>query len=61
MAHDKATCDDQGWRSLASAKCVPPVSFKYYKPNSMVDAGCGLGPCQKLTDQCGVEGALGTE
>ena len=61
MAHDKATCEGQGWWSLAAAKCVVLVSFNYYIPNSIVYVACGLGARQKLTGQCSVEDALGTD
>ncbi len=59
MAYDEAFYDDQGEGKLASAKVVLPILLKCYKPNSIIDVGCGLGTWLKAATECGVEDLLG--
>lgn len=54
--------DNQAAESFRSAQVVLPMLFKWWRPNSAVDVGCGLGTwlhaCQELglADVVGVDG-----
>ena len=47
--------------SLTSAQAVLPVLFRYYRPESIVDVGCGLGPWLKATMDLGVTDVVGLD
>ena len=47
--------------SLTSARAVLPVLFRYYRPESVVDVGCGLGPWLKASMDLGVTDIAGLD
>lgn len=47
--------------SLTSARGVLPVLFRYYKPESIVDVGCGLGTWLKAAMDLGVTDVVGLD
>ena len=47
--------------SLTSARAVLPVLFRYYRPESIVDVGCGLGTWLKATMDLGVTDVVGLD
>ena len=47
--------------SLTSARTVLPVLFRYCKPESIVDVGCGLGTWLKAAMDLGVTDLLGLD
>ena len=47
--------------SLASAAVVLPLLFEFYKPASVVDAGCGLGSWLKIARDLGIRTLLGLD
>jgi SAM-dependent methyltransferase len=47
--------------SLSSARAVLPVLFRYSRPDSVVDVGCGLGPWLKAAIELGVTDAVGID
>src|SRR5579864_7998681 len=53
--------DKQVAGSLSSARIVLPLLFEYYKPRSIVDVGCGVGPWLKCSLELGVEEVLGID
>ena len=59
--------DEQFWGpkrgnyNYRSAKIILPMIFKYYKPNSMIDIGCGLGTWLSAALELGVENLQGID
>ena len=47
--------------SLASARILLPMLFRYYQPQSVVDVGCGLGPWLKAATELGAGDVLGMD
>jgi glycosyltransferase involved in cell wall biosynthesis/SAM-dependent methyltransferase len=47
--------------SLASARVVLPLLFEHYRPDSIVDVGCGVGPWLKCAQSLGVNRVLGLD
>src|SRR5580658_6929056 len=45
--------------SLASAAAVLPALFEIYRPQSVIDIGCGLGTWLKVARELGVDDILG--
>jgi SAM-dependent methyltransferase len=52
---------DQSDRSLASARAVLPILFASFRPASVVDIGCGVGPWLRAAQDLGVEDILGVD
>src|SRR6516164_9346993 len=59
--YDVPFFDRQVSGSLASARIVLPLLFEYYKPRTVVDVGCGVGPWLKCSLELGVEDVLGID
>jgi hypothetical protein len=47
--------------SLASARVVLPILFKFYQPESIIDVGCGLGSWLKTARDLGVRTVMGLD
>jgi hypothetical protein len=47
--------------SLASAEVVLPILFEFYRPESVIDIGCGLGSWLKIARDLGVQSLLGLD
>jgi hypothetical protein len=47
--------------SLASARVMLPILFRYYQPKSVVDVGCGLGPWLRAVTELGANDILGID
>ena len=44
-----------------SAKIILPILFKHYKPNSVIDIGCGIGTWLKAANELGVNEFIGID
>ncbi len=47
--------------SYASAEQIVPIALNYYRPNSIIDLGCGVGNWLSVFKQNGVEKILGID
>jgi len=47
--------------SLASARTILPILFRYYQPRTVVDVGCGLGTWLKVAKELGAVDVLGID
>ena len=47
--------------SLRSARKVVPILVRLYKPNSVLDVGCGTGTWLSVFKECGVHSVLGLD
>src|SRR5580700_10872400 len=59
--YDPAFFSQQTAGSLASARAVLPLLFRYFKPNNIVDVGCGLGAWLKAAMELGVVVVVGID
>ena len=59
--YDKLFFDQMTAGSLSSARVVLPMLFRYFKPESIVDVGCGRGTWLKAAAECGVKEVLGLD
>lgn len=60
--YDKKFYNDQFSGSYESAKKILPLLFQYYKPNSIIDLGCGVGTWLKAANtEFGVKDILGVD
>lgn len=57
--YDKPFFDDFTDTSLQSAQIVLRALFEHYRPASIVDVGCGVGPWIKAATELGVTSARG--
>ena len=59
--------DEQFWGpkrgnyNYRSAKIILPMIFKYYKPDSMIDIGCGIGTWLSAALELGIENLQGID
>ena len=53
--------NDRGDYNYKSAKIILPIIFKYYKPNSVIDIGCGIGSWLKAVNEIGVNKFIGID
>ena len=44
-----------------SAKIILPIIFEYYKPNSIIDIGCGVGTWLRASLELGIEDIMGID
>src|SRR5260370_314746 len=61
LPYDNKFFDQQAEGSLSSARVVLPILFEYYKPDSIVDIGCGRGTWLRAAAECGVKDLLGID
>lgn len=47
--------------SLRSARIVLPLLFAHYRPDSVVDVGCGVGPWLKVCAELGIDDIRGMD
>lgn len=47
--------------SLRSARVVLPLLFSHYRPRSVVDVGCGVGPWLKVCTELGIDDIRGID
>lgn len=59
--YNKDFYEDQQDGSLLSARAVWPVLFGFYKPESVLDVGCGVGTWLKALNEAGVDDYLGVD
>ncbi|SMG56525.1 methyltransferase domain-containing protein [Paraburkholderia susongensis] len=59
--YNKAFYDEQRHGSESSAREVLPALFRYFKPRTMIDIGCGVGTWVKVAKELGVEFVLGVD
>ena len=59
--YNKAFYDEQRYGSELSAREVLPVLFRYFKPHTMIDIGCGVGTWIKVAKELEVDFALGVD
>ena len=52
---------NHGNYNYRSAKIILPILFKYYKPNSIIDVGCGIGTWLKAASELGVNKFIGID
>ena len=60
-SYDKKFYDCQKKGSELSASVVLPLFFRYFKPNSIIDVGCGTGTWVKVAIENGVNECLGVD
>ena len=53
--------NEQKYRSLRAAGIILPYLFQFYKPNSVVDIGCGSGSWLRASKDLGVETIHGVD
>ena len=59
--------NEEFWRAnhgdynYRSAKIILPILFKHYKPNSIIDIGCGIGTWLKAANELGVNKFIGID
>jgi len=53
--------DQQSAGSLASARIILQQAFRLYRPRSVLDVGCGVGPWLRAAADLGVENVLGID
>ena len=62
---DKSLYDEKFYESTHehtySAQIILDIIFKYHKPKSIIDVGCGSGSWLKIADKMGVEKLTGIE
>ena len=51
----------RGNYNYRSAKIILPMIFKYYKPDSMIDIGCGIGTWLSAALELGIENLQGID
>ncbi|MER2515400.1 MAG: methyltransferase domain-containing protein [Candidatus Accumulibacter phosphatis] len=51
----------QQTESLRSARIVLPLLFTHYRPKSVVDVGCGVGPWLKVCTELGIDDVRGLD
>ena len=61
VVYDKVFFDQMTEGSLTSARVVLPILFRYSKPTSIVDVGCGRGTWLRAAAEYGVEQLLGID
>jgi glycosyltransferase involved in cell wall biosynthesis len=61
VIYDKLFFDQMTEGSLSSARVVLPMLFRYAKPTSIVDVGCGRGTWLRAAAECGVQQLLGID
>ncbi|MBB2203208.1 methyltransferase domain-containing protein [Gluconacetobacter tumulisoli] len=59
--YDQAFYAAQAEASLESARHVLPELFRYYRPDSVIDVGCGVGPWLRTALELGVPRGLGVD
>ena len=47
--------------NYSSAKIILPMIFKYYKPNSIIDVGCGIGTWLSAALELGIDNLKGLD
>ncbi|WP_052768096.1 methyltransferase domain-containing protein [Brachyspira hyodysenteriae] len=63
----KKIYDENFWKNTGgnynyrSAKLILPLIFKYYKPNSIIDIGCGIGTWLKAAFELGITNIKGID
>ena len=53
--------DTGGNYNYRSAKIILPIIFKYYKPNSIIDIGCGIGTWLRAAFELGITNIKGID
>ena len=53
--------NNQSDSSYKSAKIILPILFNHYKPNSIIDVGCGIGSWLKAAKELGINKFFGID
>lgn len=53
--------NNQSDSSYKSAKIILPILFNHYKPNSIIDVGCGIGTWLKAAKELGINKFVGID
>ena len=53
--------NNQSDSSYKSAKIILPILFNHYKPNSIIDVGCGIGSWLKAAKELGINKFVGID
>lgn len=53
--------NDQATDSLRSGRIVLPVLFEYFRPNSVIDIGCGIGTWLAACRELGIRNVFGVD
>jgi ADP-heptose:LPS heptosyltransferase len=59
--YTEAFFTEQSSRSLASARVVLQALFAFFRPASVIDVGCGVGPWLRAARELGVSEVLGVD